>query len=94
MDEESVLIIVYPNIENEIQLQMSELLPNADTIVARLLDIEGRERTYSSDGEDIIMLDYILSRHFDFSYIDIGVCHPIVRNNTYLFMKKDSRMVY
>ncbi len=87
-DEESVLIIIYPNIENEIQLQISELLPKADTIVARLLDIEGRESTYASNREDIIMLDYILSRHSDFSYIDIGVCHPIVRNNTYLFYEK------
>lgn len=87
-DENSVLIVIYPNIENEIQLQVSELLPKADTIVARLIDIEGRENTYASSREDIIILDYMLSRHTDFSYIDIGVCHPVVRNNTYLFYEK------
>lgn len=87
-DEKSVLIVIYPNIENEIQLQISKLLPKADTIMARLLDIEGRESTYSSNREDIIILDYMLSRHYDFSYMDIGVCHPIVRNNTYLFYEK------
>lgn len=87
-DEESALIVIYPNIENEIQLQISKLLPKADTIVARLLDIEGRESTYASGGEDIIMLDYMLNQHAEFSYMDIGVCHPVIRNNTYLFYEK------
>lgn len=87
-DKESVLVVIYPNIENEIQLQISRLLPKADTIVARLLDIEGRESTYASNREDIIILDYMLSQHTDFSYMDIGVCHPVVRNNTYLFYEK------
>lgn len=87
-DKESVLIVIYPNIENEIQLQIFKLLPRADTIAARLLDIEGRESTYASNREDIIILDYMLSRHTDFSYMDIGVCHPVVRNNTYLFYEK------
>lgn len=87
-DEESVLIVIYPNIENVIKLQISELLPKADTIVARLLDIEGRKSTYASDREDIIMLDYMLNRHVEFSYMDIGVCHPVIRNNTYLFYEK------
>lgn len=87
-DEEAVLVVIYPNIEYEIQTQIAKLLPKADTIVARLLDIEGRESTYASNKEDVIMLDYILTRYTDFSYIDIGVCHPVVRNNTYLFYEK------
>lgn len=87
-DVESVLIVIYPNIENEIQSQIFRLLPKADTIAARLLDIEGRESTYASNREDIIILDYMLSRQTDFSYMDIGVCHPVVRNNTYLFYEK------
>ncbi len=86
--DDSVLIVIYPNIENEIQLQISEFLPNADTIVARLLDIGDRESTYASNREDIIILNYMLTGHSDFSYMDIGVCHPIVRNNTYLFYEK------
>ncbi len=87
-DTDSVLVIIYPNIEQEITMQVSALLPQADTIVARLLDIEGRKRTYASNSEDMIMLEYMLSRYTDFSYIDIGVCHPVVRNNTYLFYEK------
>lgn len=87
-DRESVLIVIYPNIENEIQMQISKLIPQADTIVARLLDIEGQKSTYASNREDIIMLDYMLPRYADFSYMDIGVCHPIVRNNTYLFYEQ------
>lgn len=87
-DTDSVLVVIYPNIENEILMQISEVLPKADTIVARLLDIEGRKTSYSANNEDVIMLDYLSSRYDDFSYIDIGVCHPIVRNNTYLFYEK------
>ncbi|MBD5487034.1 MAG: FkbM family methyltransferase [Lachnospiraceae bacterium] len=87
-EADSVLVVIFPNIENEIQLQISDLLPKADTIVARLLDIEDRKSTYASNQEDVIMLDYMLDRFTDFSYMDVGVCHPIVRNNTYLFYEK------
>lgn len=82
---DSVLVVIYPNIENEILMQVQEVLPQADTIMARLIAIEGRRSTYSADGEDRIILDYMKSRYQKFTYMDIGVCHPIVRNNTYLF---------
>ena len=85
---DSLLVVIYPNIENEILPQISELLPKADTIIARLLDIEGREVSYSANEEDFIMLDYIKTKRSDFSYMDIGVCHPVVRNNTFLFYEK------
>lgn len=84
-DMNSVLVVIYPNIESEILRQVSKLLPHADTIVARLLDIEGRKSTYSADREDLLILDYLHSQYTDFTYMDIGVCHPVVRNNTYLF---------
>lgn len=84
-DSTSLLVVIYPNIENEILQQIGKLLPKADTIAARLLCIEGRDASYSADGEDIFMFDYISSKYDHFSYIDIGVCHPVVRNNTYLF---------
>ena len=87
-DKDSVLVVIYPNIENEILKQVSELLPQADTIVARLLDIEGRKSAYSADREDSVILDYLRSRYTDFTYMDIGVCHPVVRNNTYLFYER------
>lgn len=84
-DRDSVLVIIYPNIESEIMRQVQSLLPKADTIVARLLAVEDREAFYSADREDLIMLDYMKSQYTEFTYMDIGVCHPIVRNNTYLF---------
>lgn len=87
-NNDSLLVVIYPNIENEILPQISEFLPKADTIVARLLDIEDRETSYSANEEDHIMLDYIRTKRSDFSYMDIGVCHPIVRNNTFLFYEK------
>lgn len=84
-DKDSVLIVIYPNIESEIIQQIKTLLPGADTIVARLLTVEGKDTTYSTDREDLLMLDYMRSRHSRFTYMDIGVCHPVVRNNTFLF---------
>lgn len=84
-DNASVLVVIYPNIEDEILHQVSNLLPKADTIVARLLDVQDRESTYSANREDLIMLTYLKAKYDKFSYMDIGVCHPIVRNNTYLF---------
>lgn len=84
-NQDSVLIVIYPNIETEILRQVEVLLPGADTIVARLLDAEGRASSYAADREDLIMLAYMKERYKEFSYMDIGVCHPVVRNNTYLF---------
>lgn len=84
-DSDSLLVVIYPNIENEILPQIGKLLPKADTIVARLISIKGKSASYSADEEDRFMLDYITSKYDNFSYIDIGVCHPVVRNNTYLF---------
>lgn len=84
-DKDSVLIVIYPNIESEIIQQIKTLLPRADTIVARLLTVEDKDTTYSTDREDLLMLDYMKSRHSQFTYMDIGVCHPVVRNNTFLF---------
>lgn len=87
-ERDSVLVVIYPNIENEILRQITKILRKADTIVARLVDIDGIETSYSANREDSIMLDYIQSRYTDFAYMDIGVCHPVIRNNTYLFYEK------
>ncbi len=84
-DQDSVLVVIYPNIETEILRQIADFLPKADTIVARLLGINGREGYYAADREDLIMLEYMKAKYTYFTYMDIGVCHPVVRNNTYLF---------
>ena len=46
-----------------------------------------KKKTYSMDGEDIIILDYFKNRKKGF-YVDIGCYHPIHRNNTFLLYKK------
>ncbi|WP_018305804.1 FkbM family methyltransferase [Desulfitobacterium hafniense] len=86
---EKVCIIIYNNIEEEIIKQIYGLNLEADTIISRLVRYNGCDITYSSDREDLTMLDacnYLKIE--ECSYIDIGVCHPVVRNNTYLFYER------
>ena len=86
--ESKVCVVVYPNIENVIFPQIKEYLPGADTIVGRLVDC-GQESNYSSDVEDLILVELLqklnISNPF---YVDMGVCHPVIRNNTYLLYEK------
>ena len=44
-------------------------------------------KTYSMDGEDLIIFDYFKNRKEGF-FIDVGCYHPIHRNNTFLLYKK------
>lgn len=84
---DSTLIVIYPNIEQEILKSIYTVFSDSvDTIVARLLDYGDEVRTYSANKEDILMLEAVEKIGIkNFSYLDIGVCHPVVRNNTYLF---------
>lgn len=86
-ESNSLLIVIYPNIEQEILNSIHTVFPESvDTIVARLLDYGDKTRTYSTNKEDNLMLEAIEKMGIkDFSYMDVGVCHPVVRNNTYLF---------
>lgn len=87
--DEKVCIIIYHNNEEEIIQQINDLNIDADTIISRLVRYDGCEITYSSDREDLIILDacnYLKIE--ECSYIDIGVCHPVVRNNTYYFYER------
>lgn len=45
------------------------------------------KKTYSMDGEDLVILDYFKNRKEGF-YVDVGCYHPIHRNNTFLLYKK------
>ena len=45
------------------------------------------KKTYSMDGEDIIISDYFKNKKKGF-YVDVGCYHPIHRNNTFLLYKK------
>jgi len=84
--DKKVCVIIFHNKEPEILQQIHNLLPNADTIIARLIVVDNITNSYSRDREDLIMFDLIKKIcPGDFSYMDIGVCHPVIRNNTYLF---------
>ena len=46
-----------------------------------------KKKSYSMDGEDLIISDYFSNRKKGF-YIDVGCYHPLHRNNTFLLYKK------
>ena len=48
------------------------------------------KKTYSMDGEDLIIFDYFKNKKEGF-FIDVGCYHPIHRNNTFLLYKKGWR---
>lgn len=89
LKDKKVCVIIYPNVEDRLLEQINKFLPNADTIVGRLVDT-GKQYNYSSDCEDTIFMDLINKLNYsnDFSYMDIGVCHPVIRNNTYMLYEK------
>jgi len=49
-----------------------------------------KKKTYSMDGEDLIIFDYFKNKKEGF-FIDVGCYHPIHRNNTFLLYKKGWR---
>lgn len=84
-----ICFILFTNLEPLLLRQIEELYPEADTIMSRLVDVGNnayRYRSYSTDREDLILLELVRKLQFpyDFPYLDIGVCHPVVRNNTFL----------
>lgn len=81
-----VCVIIFANMEYEIIPQIKDYIQDADTIVSRLVNIAEYEKSYSVDKEDYIIYSVMKKMGYkDFSYMDIGVCHPVIRNNTYLF---------
>ena len=84
--EPSICVIIFHNCETEMLDVVKELLPQADTILSRLVAVPDLLPSFSTDREDRIMFGMLKMLGLDrFSYMDIGVCHPVVRNNTYLF---------
>ncbi|MBA4685697.1 MAG: FkbM family methyltransferase [Candidatus Galacturonibacter soehngenii] len=85
-----ILIVIYTIYEKEIKETIKELNVNADTIIYNLLEIEVGNRLLpiwnGKNADDIILLELITRLGLDkVNYLDIGVCHPIMRNNTFLF---------
>ena len=93
-DQGKICVIIYPNAECEIIEQISEYLDDFDIIVSRLIESRGGYSgiTFSTSREDEIMYHAMeeLGIHNPY-YVDIGVCHPVIRNNTYLFYQKGIR---
>ncbi|MBB2181697.1 FkbM family methyltransferase [Lachnospiraceae bacterium MD1] len=87
---DKVLIVIYTIYEYDILNKISELGINADTIIYNLLIIEeaGDRKVPFWNGkhaDDMILLELVNRLGFNKKkYLDIGVCHPIMRNNTYL----------
>lgn len=84
------LIIIYTIYEQEILNQIESLKVNADVIIYNLLEIKIGKKSLplwnGKNADDIILLELAFRLGLeDISYLDIGVCHPVMRNNTYIF---------
>lgn len=102
-DEESLknlkgkcLIIIYAIYEKEIIEQINKYNNgNIDTIIYSLLEIKlesGKVALINAkSSEDMLIL--MLTRQLNMDtvqFLEIGVCHPIMRNNTYLLYEQFS----
>ena len=79
-----VCFIIFPNIEQAVDQKASKYVKDYDTVVSALVDVGGR-CYYSESGEDLLFMQMIDKLNLqDPTYLDIGVCHPVIRNNTYM----------
>lgn len=86
-----VCIIVFPNIEEAVAYEASKYLKNYDMVVSALIDFGGQS-FYSESGEDLLFMRLIERLGLkDPVYLDIGVCHPVIRNNTYMLYENGYR---
>lgn len=84
-----LLIVIYAIYERDILLRIQEMGLEADTIIYDLLKIHtvcGREFPlwHGKHADDIILIELADRLGIrELHYLDIGVCHPVMRNNTY-----------
>lgn len=85
------LIIIYTIYENEVIETISKYdKGNIDFIIYSLVEICLKNNSYvpkinGKSCEDILLFSLVNQLKIDDpSYIEVGVCHPIMRNNTYL----------
>lgn len=81
------IIILYTIYERQVVEQIKDIKQNIDLVVYGLIDTKdcGRPHVYAKNCEDILL--YQLIRQFcisEIKFLEIGVCHPIMRNNTFL----------
>lgn len=93
------LIVIYAIYEREIIDQISShLYENTDTIIYPLLDIDlepsiGVQQMNAKTCEDFLALMAVRQLGLSsLSYLEIGVCHPVMRNNTWL-LREQFRML-
>lgn len=86
-----VLIIIYAIYENEILDQISQFNHGQiDVIIYSLLDIRLSNGCivpkFNGKGcEDILLISLINQLNLEtIKYLEIGVCHPVMRNNTFM----------
>lgn len=85
------LVVIYTIYEAEILQQISHLSVNVDTIVYSLIEISLDNNIILPESnakyaEDMLLLKLLRQLEIsELQYIEIGVCHPIMRNNTFLF---------
>lgn len=92
LTDKKILFVVFPNIENSVIAYAQEIgIREFDTIISRLISQkENYIRTFSENHEDIIFCDVMKKLGIENPYyVDIGVCHPVLRNNTFLLYEKN-----
>lgn len=95
LTDRRLCVIIFPNVEDDVIQELEKAgIKDYDTVVARLVESseEILPRTYSQEGEDIIFSEIMERFHITKPYyVDIGVCHPVIRNNTYVFYERGAR---
>lgn len=89
--DKKICLVIFPNLEDEIIAEAERYISIFDTIVGSLVSIEDNPlgHFYSTEREDLIVSHILTNLGVDHpTYMDIGVCHPVIRNNTYLFYEK------
>lgn len=92
-----ILIVIYTIYEKEVLEQIKKYdKGNIDIIIYSLVDIilDNNVHVPEINGkscEDLLLMCLIGQLHLeDVYYLEIGVCHPIMRNNTYLLYENFS----
>ncbi|SCY10246.1 Methyltransferase FkbM domain-containing protein [Lachnospiraceae bacterium XBB2008] len=94
--EGRTLVVCYTIYETEVWTQMcSMVLPELDFILYAMIRVGQNLNTLphcAKNGEDVALLNMLNRLDIDsVRFLEIGVCHPIIRNNTYLLYEKFSK---
>ena len=86
-----ICLVIFPNIEDDVIACAKNYLKDFDTIMAALIDPESNffHHHYGMMNQDLIFAQ--MFEHLGISnpsYLDVGVCHPVLHNNTYLFYEQ------